>query len=197
MPPSASTEAWDGGASLRRPRALFVEHQTAAKGPARRLGTARTIRTSPVETATRAWPAPGRHLGRLERLRSVPGSRPEPPFGASCATPIGRTGTGRTGTGRAGPLDTSPGRLPYSAPTTEDRAMNGTSTRRSLGAENRRLVEAGARTTANGPGSPRTERPRRRHQQAPAPGGQRRHDPPPGHPRRRPGDAGGRLPAAR
>ena len=48
----------------------------------------------------------------------------------------------------------------YSAPNRR-RAMNGTSTRRSLGRESRRLVEAGARTMANGPGSLRTERPRR------------------------------------
>src|SRR5262245_43180112 len=40
----------------------------------------------------------------------------------------------------------------------EERAVNGTSTRRSVGRETRWLVETGATTAGNGPGSLRTER---------------------------------------
>jgi hypothetical protein len=46
----------------------------------------------------------------------------------------------------------------YSPAPTEERAVNGTSTRRGVGRETRWLVETGATRTANGPGSLRTER---------------------------------------
>ena len=59
---------------------------------------------------------------------------------------------------REAALDRSSGARLDSRPQREYVAVNGTSTRRGAGTETRRLVEVGAATTVNGPGSLRTER---------------------------------------